>query len=695
MEVVKGQALGDLHLLEKLPIPRPIEIIKQVAEALAEAHRNGIIHRDIKPTNVAINERGNVKVLDFGLAKQLTLGSVSDEDPERQTLMNTQTQEGVILGTPMYLSPEQALGVDVDARSDLFSLGGLLYECVAGKPPFFGKNPIEICAKVMRDDPPAPSQLNPHVSAELDQITLKALAKKPEDRFQTADEMLEALDYARANIETHGDRTVTRLISPTFETHPTGALATFSDIFRRPRLSIGYLVAALFAVAALAFGVWYLTRPKPHKPTAEAQRLYDAGANALRAGSFFQASKAFELAIRSDDQFALAHARLAEAWMELDYSDRAKDELLRVGELAPDRSLYTPVDGLYLDAITSIVRRDFPRAVAAYTEIARFQPDQSHVYVDLGRSYEKNNQLDQAVESYVAAVNRDPQNATPFLRLGALYGRQHKVPEANSAFDKAETIYQALGNVEARVEVALQRGVLLNDIAGKVSEARAQLEQARDMAKVVSNQYQQIKILFQLSSVSVKEGNADQAQQYAHDATELAQANQMESLIARGSIEVGNVHLGRGDYTEAEKYFQQGLEAAQRYGGRQNEARSRLLLGSLYITRGGTDRGLGYDRQAKGVYQPGGDPTEKTQALLSRGRAYKQKGDYNAALQSFQEQLKLADETGDQAQIAYAHGRIGTLLFDQEKYSEALQHFEEGRVRYNSMGNQLYEGYAL
>ncbi|HXM48124.1 MAG TPA: protein kinase, partial [Pyrinomonadaceae bacterium] len=695
MELVKGQTLGDLILLEKLTIPRAIEIIKQVAEALAEAHRNGIIHRDIKPTNVAINERGNVKVLDFGLAKQLTLGSVSDDDPERQTLMNTQTQEGVILGTPMYLSPEQALGVDVDARSDLFSLGGLLYECIAGKPPFSGKNPIEICAKVMRDDPPPPSQLNPNVSRELDRITLKALAKKPEARFQTADEMIEALDSARANIETHGDRTVTRLISPSFVTHPTGALATFSDIFRRPRLSIGYVAAALVAVAALAFGVWYLTRARPHKPTAEAQRLYDTGENALRAGSFFQASKAFELAIHSDDQFALAHARLAEAWMELDYSDRAKDELLRVGELTPDRSLYTPVEGLYLDAITSIVRRDFPRAVAAYSEIAHVQPDQSHVYVDLGRSYEKNNQLDKAVESYLLAVNRDPQNATPFLRLGVLYGRQHKVTEANTAFDKAETIYQALGNVEGRAEVALQRGVLLNDIAGKVSEARTQLEKARDMARIVNNQYQQIKILFQLSSVAIKEGKADEAVQDAHDAVELAQTNQMESLIARGSIEVGNVYLGRGDYTEAEKYFQQGLEAAQRYGGRQNEARARLSLASLYIQRGETDRGLEYDEQALAFYQPGGYRTETSQALLLRGRAYKQKGDYKSALQSFQDQLKLAEQTGDQAQIAYAHGSIGSLLLAQEQYAEARQHFEEGRVRYNSMGNQLYEGYAL
>src|SRR5712692_1781077 len=401
MELVKGETLGDLMRNEKLTIARVIEIIAQVAAALSEAHCHGIIHRDVKPSNVAINERGDVKVLDFGLAKQIDLGPVSPSDPERQTLLNTQTREGVIVGTPMYLSPEQALGVEVDARSDLFSLGGLLYECIAGKPPFFGSSPGEICAKVIRDDTQPPSQLNPEVPKEMDRIALKALSKKPEERYQTADEMIADLQSAQADLQTQGSgNTVTRLMSPAPGTHPTGALATFSDIFKRPRLSIGYVAAGLIVVSLITFAVWRLTRAKPHQPTPEAQRLYDTGTNAIRNGSFFQASKALELAIRSDDQFALAHARLAEAWMELDYSDKAKDELLRVGELTPNRSLFTPVDALYLDAVTATVRRDFARAVEAYSEIVRRQPDQPQVHVDLGRAYEKNNQSDKAIKSY-------------------------------------------------------------------------------------------------------------------------------------------------------------------------------------------------------------------------------------------------------------------------------------------------------
>src|SRR5438105_3995881 len=298
MELVKGETLEDLMQKDALTIPRAIEIISQVAEALAEAHSHGIVHRDIKPSNVAINERGNVKVLDFGLAKQIDVGPLNSSGAERQTLLNTQTKEGVIVGTPIYLSPEQAMGVEVDARSDLFSLGSLLYECIAGTPPFSAASPVEICAQIMRDDPAPPSQLNPDVPKELERITLKALAKKPEARYQIADEMVADLGRAFDRLQTrNADRTVTRLIARAPGTHPTGALATLSDIFKRPRLSIGYGLAAIVVIGLVIFGAWRVTRAKPHQPTPEAQQLYEKGLNALQEGTYYKASKMFERAI--------------------------------------------------------------------------------------------------------------------------------------------------------------------------------------------------------------------------------------------------------------------------------------------------------------------------------------------------------------------------------------------------------------
>jgi tetratricopeptide (TPR) repeat protein/tRNA A-37 threonylcarbamoyl transferase component Bud32 len=689
MELVKGTTLSDLMAKEKLTIARSIEIIEEVAEALAEAHHQGIIHRDIKPSNVAINERGQVKVLDFGLAKQLE-GST---DPECQTLLHTKTQDGVVVGTPMYLSPEQALGNEIDNRSDLFTLGGLLYECIAGKPPFVGRTAGDICARIIRDDPPPPSELNKDVTKELDHITLKALAKKPEERYQTADEM--AADLQSAHAHALGlDRAISRTIMPT-GTHRTSALATLSDIFRRPRLSIGYVVAGLVAIAVMGIGIWYMTRAKPHQPTGEAQRLYESGTNALRAGLFFQATKALELATRADDQFALAHARLADALMELDYFDRAKDEILRASELTPNRSVLSHVDSLYLDGLTATVRRNFAGAVAAYSQIARLEPDKAEVHVDLGRAYEKNNQPDKAIESYLEATRRDSQNASAFLRLGVLYGLRRDMDASKSAFDKAENIYQSLGNVEGRTEVALQRGVLLNDIVGKPDDARIQLEQAREMAKVVNGLYQQIRILFQLSSVALKQTRGAEAKQFASQALELAQANRMETLIARGFIELGYVDFLLPDYASAERNFQQALQSAQKAGARLNEARARLSLASLYEQTGEPDKALPYLEQALAFYQSGGYRTQTNQAMNARGRLYRRKGDFTSALRQLEDQLKFAEQTADQPQIASAHTSIGNLLSDEEKYAEALQHFEKSYEINRSLNNQLDQGYAF
>lgn len=695
MELIKGETLGELMLTEKLTVGRSIDIIKQVAEALAEAHHHGIIHRDIKPTNVAINERGHVKVLDFGLAKQVAPDEASASDPEQQTLLVSHTREGVIVGTPLYLSPEQAMGNEVDARSDLFSLGGLLYECIAGKPPFFGKSTADICAKVLRDDPPPPSTLNRAVPRELDRVTLKCLAKEPKSRYQTADEVVAALDRVQTNLQGDATQTVTRLVPATATHRPSGTLATISDIFRRPRLPVGYVALAAVAVIALIAGIWYFTRARAHKPTAEAQRLYETGTNAIRSGSYFQASKALELAIRADDQFALAHARLAEAFMELDYFDKAKDEILRASELTPNRSVLTQEDGLYLDALTATVRRNFGAAVIGYSQLVKADPNKADVYVDLGRAYEKNSQSDKAIESYLEATKRDAQGASAFLRLGILYGRKRDLEESKRAFDKAEEIYQSLGNVEGRTEVALQRGVVLNDSVGKPDDARTQLEQARDMAKIVNAPYQQIRILFQLSSVALKQNKGAEAKQFATQALELAQANQMETMIARGFIELGYVDFLSADYASAEHDFQQGLEYAQKFGARLNEARAQLSLASLYEQRGDADKALTYQEPALLFYQSAGYRTETNQAMNIRARLYRRKGDFKSALTAFEDQLKYAEQTSDQAQIAAAHTSIGNLLADLEKYSEALAHFEQSYQIQKSLANQLNIGYAL
>jgi len=195
MEYVKGKSLSDL-LDEGLTLRRTVQIISSIAEALGEAHEQGIVHRDIKPSNVLINERGQVKVLDFGLVKHLFEPPTSGVDLDARTIHATQTRSDVIVGTPLYLSPEQATGKPIDGRSDLFALGALLYECLTGQSAFSGASVMEIGAQIIHVNPPPPSKINAAVPPSLDRITLKALQKKVEDRYQSAAELLSDLNDA-------------------------------------------------------------------------------------------------------------------------------------------------------------------------------------------------------------------------------------------------------------------------------------------------------------------------------------------------------------------------------------------------------------------------------------------------------------------------------------------------------------------
>src|SRR5258705_13057534 len=192
MEFVKGKSLAELQE-EGLTLSRSVEILSAIANALSESHEQGIVHRDIKPSNILVNERGQVKVLDFGLVKHFGEQPVSGVDLDARTIYSTKTRSDVIVGTPLYLSPEQATGKEVDGRSDLFALGALLYECLTGQSAFSGGSVLEIGAQIIHVTPNPPSKLNPAVTPALDRVTMKALEKKVDARYQSAADFLKEL----------------------------------------------------------------------------------------------------------------------------------------------------------------------------------------------------------------------------------------------------------------------------------------------------------------------------------------------------------------------------------------------------------------------------------------------------------------------------------------------------------------------
>jgi len=178
MEFVEGQTLREILRSDgPLPTARAIAVCADICSALDFSHRNGIVHRDVKPGNVMISPNGAVKVMDFGIAR-----AVSDSSA-------TMTSTAAVIGTAQYLSPEQARGESVDARSDVYSCGCLLYELIAGSPPFTGDSPVAVAYQHVREDPTPPSSLNPAIPAELDAVVLKAMSKNPANRYQSAAEM--------------------------------------------------------------------------------------------------------------------------------------------------------------------------------------------------------------------------------------------------------------------------------------------------------------------------------------------------------------------------------------------------------------------------------------------------------------------------------------------------------------------------
>ena len=216
MEYVEGELLAHKVARGPVSVREAIEIATQVADALDEAHHLGIIHRDIKSSNLIVTERGLVKILDFGLAKQIIEhGEEADEDKSGRTLLfGKETLPGVVLGTAAYMSPEQARGLAVDQRSDIFSLGVVLYEMTAGKRPFEGATTSDLIVSILERDPPPLARFSAEVPANLEWVVTKALRKNRMERYQTAKDLAVDLKNLKQALEFEANLMRTTQLDP-------------------------------------------------------------------------------------------------------------------------------------------------------------------------------------------------------------------------------------------------------------------------------------------------------------------------------------------------------------------------------------------------------------------------------------------------------------------------------------------------
>ena len=264
MEYVDGVTLRERIFERPMNIAEAVEIAKQIASALSAAHAARIIHRDIKLEKIMLRRDGYVKVLDFGLAKLTDREAVVDHDAPTKML---HTSPGMVIGTVYYMSPEQARGLAVDTRTDLWSLGVVLYEMLSGEQPFKGVTPTDVIISIAEREPVPLSQLSPGVPSRLEEIVSKTLAKDPAARYQTADELLTDLKRLGRDLDVHSD--ANRLVQHATTT-PRSAKTGTSQIF--PFALTRWRVLLLSALVALiSVGGWFILHSRRQQSTPPGQ----------------------------------------------------------------------------------------------------------------------------------------------------------------------------------------------------------------------------------------------------------------------------------------------------------------------------------------------------------------------------------------------------------------------------------------
>jgi beta-lactam-binding protein with PASTA domain/tRNA A-37 threonylcarbamoyl transferase component Bud32 len=249
MEYVEGRTLEEfLSTGRRLSPIKSVELVESVCRALTYAHRQGIVHRDIKPGNIMVTREGEVKVMDFGIARLTTSAE-------------TIAQTAAVLGTAAYLSPEQAQGKVVDARTDIYSTGCVLYECLTGRPPFTGDSPVAVAYKHVQETPELPSLANSEVTASLDAVTMRAMAKNPDNRYQTAEEFRADLERLRTGQEVSATpimpAAATTQVIGRQPSEPTSVLPLLEEEERKKGWVPALIVLAILAIlGGLGYLVW-------------------------------------------------------------------------------------------------------------------------------------------------------------------------------------------------------------------------------------------------------------------------------------------------------------------------------------------------------------------------------------------------------------------------------------------------------
>jgi tetratricopeptide (TPR) repeat protein len=671
MPYIAGETLAARIRGGPLSVDETLTLGGHIAAALSVAHRRGIVHRDLKPQNVMITPSGLPMLLDFGLAKHAAGSSAAADAPTASNV----TEAHTVVGTSGYMSPEQLRGTQVDPRSDLFALGCVMYECLTGRRAFTGTSSADLLGRVLHVDPVTPSSIRPEATPA-DALCGRLLQKEPASRFQSADEVLGAI------------RVIQSARSGQTGTTPPSAVPAV-------RRSIA-IAAAVVVMAAALFGVWQWRQPLGlPTPRPEVMRSYNLALEALREGSYQVAEGNLLEAVRLDGTFALAYVRLAEAYAELDRLPAAKDALVRVAPLVPNRNRLRSEDALRLRAVEAYVLREHDDAIAAYRELATRTPEDPRGWVDLARAEDNAGKRVDAQEHYEHARDLDRQYAPARMRLGTLLGQLGRTDEALAELDEAIRLYRTASNTEGLAEALVRKGTMLTYAMAPDKPARPVIDEAMAVAVGPRFSYPRVRAMFDLARLTSAGGDLDQAVGIAATAVDEARASGLGASASSGLREMGLTLQNRGRLDEAQRYLDEAVTVAQQHSAERAGMLARLQLAGLHNDQRRFQDALDTSADPLKYFTESSYPRNAAEAQVIRSRAYEGLGDLVEAERLTRSAMTLAESIGNLALAASSLENLVSQLEGLGQLPAALRDRERAEGIYRSQNNHASLAFSL